>query len=86
MVYDLKKPKRLCNPVEKKVDGETTFIQNTEAHLLCYGIKRPKGTPKDEKFRKVVGIYVNNQLGPLQVDAKKEKELCVPSQKIGPVP
>ena len=27
------------------------------------------------------GIHINNQFGPLQIDAKKEKELCVPSEK-----
>jgi hypothetical protein len=29
----------------------------------------------------VEGIRVNNQFGPLQVDAKKEKVLCVLSEK-----
>ena len=35
----------------------------------------------EPKFEKVKGIHVNNQFGPLQLDAKKEKELCVPSEK-----
>ena len=80
-VYDVKKPKRLCNPVQKEVDGQVTEIQNPEDHLMCYDIKRAKGEPKHVK---VLGIFVSNQFGPLQVDTKKEKELCVPSQKIAP--
>ena len=35
-------------------------------------------------FERVSEIHVNNVMGPLQVDAKKEKKLCVPSQKIDP--
>ena len=70
----VKKPERLCNPVDK--DGEG--IGNADGHLLCYKVKRAKGEPK---FEKIQGIHVNNQFGPLQLDAKKEKELCLPSEK-----
>ena len=74
MLLDVKKPKWLCNPVEK----DMTEIQNPDAHLLCYKVKRVKGEPK---FEKVEGIHTNNQFGPLQLEAKKVKELCVPSEK-----
>ena len=63
------------------MDGEAAVIQNSEVHLMCYDIKRPKG---DAKFERAAEIYGNNAMGPVQVDAKKEKELCVPSEKIDP--
>jgi hypothetical protein len=30
----------------------------------------------------VLGIHVNNQFGPEQLDTVREEELCVPSEKI----
>ena len=71
---DVKKPKWLCNPVDKNGEG----IANPDDHLLCYKVKPAKGEPK---FDKVKAIHINNQFGPLQLDAKREKELCVPSVK-----
>ena len=76
-LFDVKKPKRLCNPVDKNSEG----IFNPLAHLMCYTVKRAEGEPKHIK---VSGIQVNNQFGPLQLDTKKEAELCVPSTKILP--
>ena len=73
-VLDVQKPERLCNPVNK--DGEG--IVNEIGHLLCYKVKRAEDEPK---FVKIEGIHVNNQFGPLRLDAKKEKELCVPLEK-----
>lgn len=73
-VLDVNKPKWLCNPVSK--DGGK--IRNSEDHLLCYDVKRAEG---EAKFERVSDIHTNNQFGPLQFDAKKEKELCVPSKK-----
>jgi len=76
-VFDVDKPTRLCNPVDKNGEG----ILNPELHLLCYKVKPAKDEPKHEKIE---SIHVNNQFGPLQVDTKKEKELCVPSTKTLP--
>ena len=73
-ILDVRKPRRLCNPVSKD-DGE---IGNPDNHLLCYKVTLATG---ELKFEKVKGIHVNNQFGPLQLDAIKEKELCVPSEK-----
>ena len=89
-LYDVKKPKRLCNPVLKDETvgaGETLedLLINSELHLMCYDIKPPKG----DKHVKELGIELLNQFHPeipLLVDTKKEKELCLPSQKIAPVP
>ncbi len=43
---------------------------------------KSKGTkidPKQPKHTPVLGIFVNNQLGPLRLDTVKELELCIPS-------
>ncbi len=40
---------------------------------MCYKVKKVK--------KKVIGIHVNNQFGPLQLDTKKVVELCVPATK-----
>ena len=76
-LFDVKKPKRLCNPVNKNNEG----IINPLAHLMCYTVKRAEGEPKHIKME---GIHTNNQFGPLQVDTKKEADLCVPSTKTLP--
>ena len=83
--FEVKKPKMLCNPVEKQVDNadgtvEITPIQNPENHLMCYDIKKLKDDPKFEK----ISVFTNNQFGPEQLDVKKEKLLCVPSIKTLP--
>ena len=75
--FDVKKPNRLCNPVDKNDED----IINLEAHLMCYKVKRAEDEPKHEKVK---GIRINNQFGPLQIDTKKEEELCVPSTKTLP--
>jgi len=73
-VLEVEKPERLCNPVDKNGEG----IANPDGHLLCYKVKRAKPGPK---FNDVMGIHINNQFGALQLDAKKESELCLPSTK-----
>jgi hypothetical protein len=73
-LYDVKKPKRLCAPVDKNGEGVT----NSSAHLMCYQVKvadLPKLTP-------VVGvIHTQNQLGAGRLDTQREEELCVPAVK-----
>jgi hypothetical protein len=72
--YDLKKPRRLCNAVEKNGEG----IKNADAHLLCYQAKRASG---EAKHAKRLGVNVNTQLpSPAQMDTKKENQLCVPTE------
>jgi len=72
-LFDVKKPKMLCNPVDK--DGEG--IINPENHLMCYDVKPADGFEKNKK----VSVFTNNQFGNEQLDVKKEKQLCVPSTK-----
>jgi hypothetical protein len=74
-VFDITKPTRLCNPVEK--NGED--IKDPVNHLMCY---QAKTKPKT----KVAGVHVNNQFGPGVLNINGEAELCVPSEKtdLGP--
>jgi hypothetical protein len=80
-LYNVKKPTRLCTPVEKSrlPNGVPEPIKDDAAHLMCYQAKPAKGQPKHVK---VTGIHVNNQFGLEQLDTIKEEELCVPSEKI----
>ena len=72
-LFDVKKPKMLCNPVDKNGEG----IMDEETHLMCYDVKPAKGEPKHKK----ISVFTNNQFGPEQLDVKEEKQLCVPSTK-----
>jgi hypothetical protein len=73
-VFDVKKPSRLCNPVDKEGEG----IQHPDAHLMCYQVKPAKEQPKHEGRS---GVFVHTQFGPEQLDTVKEEMLCVPSEK-----
>src|SRR5204863_3770683 len=70
-VFDVKKPRHLCNPVEK--NGEPR--KNVDAHLVCHQVKVAKGQPKHVRRN----AFVNNQFGPETMTTIKERELCVPS-------
>ena len=74
-LLDVEEPKWLCNPVNK----DDTEIRNPAGHLLCYEVERAEGEPRFEKVEGI--IHTANQFGSLRLDAKKEKELCVPSEK-----
>jgi hypothetical protein len=71
----VKKPRYLCNPVDK--NGEDPTAPGHLAHLVCYQIK-PTSLPK---FAKRSGVFVNDQLGPETIDVKTPTELCVPALK-----
>jgi hypothetical protein len=73
-VFTLKKPKHLCNPVDKNGEG----IKNPDAHLLCYGVKGVSGQPKHVRQS---GVHINNQIGVSIFGTTKEAELCIPSIK-----
>ena len=78
-VFDVKKPTRLCNPVDKEGEG----IKNPDNQLLCYQVKPARGEPR---HRRIKNIFVHDQFGPKQVDTRKERELCVPVQGDLPTP
>ena len=71
-VYDLKKPTRLCTPVDKNGEG----VLDPLGLLLCYQAKPGPGQPKHVKQ---TGLHVAHQLGLELLDTVKEEELCVPS-------
>lgn len=71
-VFEAKKPFMFCNPVDKNGEG----ILNTAEHLSCYKVKGPRLTPDQRP-----DVQVVNQLGTLQLQAKKAFLLCVPATK-----
>jgi hypothetical protein len=73
-IYSLKLPRHLCLPVDKNGEG----IKNPDVHLLCYKGKRARG---EINFVPRKGLFTNNQLGPLRMDALKEHEFCIPTRK-----
>ena len=79
-LYDIKKPTRLCAPVDK--NGEDPGAEMHTDHLMCYQAKAARGQAKHQK---VLELFVNNQFGASQVDTLKEYELCLPSTKTLPV-
>jgi len=70
-LFDVRKPKHLCNPVDKNGEG----VKNADAHLVCYQVKGASGQPKHVRR----DVLVNNQFGPESATTIKESELCVPT-------
>jgi len=68
--FFVKKPSRLCLPVDKNGEG----IKNPAMHLMCY-----KG--KTSVRTSAVGVQINNQFGADTIALKKEAELCLPARK-----
>lgn len=73
MTVEVRKPKFLCAPVDK--NGEDATAPQHVGHLMCYQVKQVDAV----KFAKRVGLFLNNQFGPEQLDATKPSLLCVPS-------
>src|SRR5215510_9612810 len=69
--YVLRRPTRLCTPVDKNGEG----IKNPVGHMMCY-----KAVPKGPRHSPT-HIFVNSQLGPTERNTVKEIEFCVPSLK-----
>jgi hypothetical protein len=70
--FRLKKPRHFCTAVDKNGEG----VDNPLIHILCYSAKG-----RAPKHQKQIGVFVNNQFGPLRVNTIKEHELCIPSSK-----
>ncbi len=75
MTVAVRKPKRLCTPVDK--NGEEPGAETHPVHMMCYQIAQTS----QPKFAPVTPIYVHNQFGPETLTASKPSELCVPSFK-----
>lgn len=74
MCYQAKAVKGVCAAgAPKNVGGACGKEQD------CGGSKQTHFCELRPKFQKVVGLFVNNQLGPEQVDTTKEDEFCAPS-------
>ena len=77
-LFDLKKPKLLCNPVNKNGEG----IKNTDGHLVCYQAKPAKG---EAKHAKIGPIQAADQfVAESAIVTSKEDLLCVPALKNPP--
>ena len=72
-VFDVRKPKHICNPVDKNSEG----VKNANAHLVCYQVKGASGQPRHVRR----SVFTNNQFGSAAMFTIKESELCVPSVK-----
>ncbi len=70
---EVQKPDTFCNPVDKNREG----INDSEAHLTCYKLRRVKGS----KVR--LGVTTQDQFGELDLRVKvgRAETLCVPSTK-----
>jgi hypothetical protein len=75
MTVTVKKPKFLCNPVDK--NGEDPTAPTHVNHLVCYQVKQLDAV----RFAKITGVFVNNQFGPETLDVRKPSELCLPALK-----
>src|SRR4029077_13341021 len=69
-LFDVKKPRHLCNPVSK--NGEA--VKDANAHLVCYQVKGAKGQPKHARRN----VFLHNQFDAETGTTIKESELCVP--------
>ena len=65
----LKRPRHLCNPVDKNGEG----TKNPTVHLMCY---LAKGQPKTPRHK---GVFLTDQFGTGQADTVAEQEICIPS-------
>jgi hypothetical protein len=72
-LYDVKKPRLLCNPVDKNGEG----ITNLAGHLMCYQVKAASGQPQHQRISGQ--IFTFTQFGSEQLDTIKERHLCVPA-------
>ncbi|HZR83678.1 MAG TPA: thrombospondin type 3 repeat-containing protein [Candidatus Binatia bacterium] len=72
--YDVLGPTRLCNPVA----DDAGAVANPGAHLLCFRLAAPRAAVR-ERFARLAGISVANELGRDRVDETALGDLCVAS-------
>jgi hypothetical protein len=70
-VFDVKRPRHLCNPVSK--NGEP--VKDPNAHLVCYQVKGATGQLKHVRR----DVFLHNQFDAEAGTTVKESELCVPA-------
>jgi hypothetical protein len=76
-LYDVKKPRLLCTPVDKNGEG----IKKPDGHLACYKVRPAGGEPRHVRR---IGVSTADQFVIHKIDTKKEDLLCVPSLKNPP--
>lgn len=81
LVFDLKKPTRLCLPAD--ANAEAPGAENHPDRLVCYAAKLAKQTPAQPKYVAQV-VSTANRFGAEVVRAKKVDELCLPSVALAP--
>jgi len=75
IVVDVKRPVRLCVPVDK--DGEG--IDDPTAHLMCYEVR----LSSTMAFAPAGDVLVENEFGADRFEARRPRELCIPAT-VGP--
>jgi len=70
IVVDVKRPVRLCVPVDK--DGEG--IVDPAAHLMCYEVRL-----SSTAFAPAGDVLVDNEFGADRFEARRPRELCIPA-------
>lgn len=74
LTENLKKPTQLCVPAN--VNNQEPGAESHVVVLLCYQAKRPSIAPK---FTAVSPVFVNNDYGPLTLNAVVNNQICVPA-------
>ncbi len=74
IVVDVKRPRRLCVPVNKNGEG----IFKSAEHLMCYQVRLAKSSPP---FTPAGQLFIRNQFGIDILNGFRPTELCVPSFK-----
>jgi hypothetical protein len=71
--YIVSRPRHLCLAVG--TDGSP--VMNPNAHQTCYRVKPARKQPKHQRLRS--RIHIENELGALRLDTRREVEVCVPA-------
>jgi cysteine-rich repeat protein len=71
VTVDVKRPVRLCVPVDKQGEG----IDDPTAHLMCYEVRLPSKAP----FAPAGTVFIQNQFGADRFEAARPRELCIPA-------
>jgi len=75
LAVDVKRPRRLCVPVDKNNEG----IQDRDGNLMCYRVKtRPR------RLFAGVPFFIDNQFEQEEILLSGPRELCVPSVTVLP--
>ncbi len=78
-LYEVLKPSELCLAVDSDGGG----VDNPNAHLMCYRVKRRAGESKHQKVRD--RIQTEDDFGTLRMDTRREESLCVPATIGSPI-